>query len=129
MRARSGGWVLGLGALVALAAPAAAQQAHAVSPEQVTRTVDGATTRSQADRAALEELLARPQTEAVANRYGLDLQRAREAAATLDGRELARLGSRARQLNEALAGGADMIVISSTTLIIALLVLIIILVA
>jgi len=129
MRARSGGWALGLGALVALAAPAAAQQAHVVSPRAVTRTVDAATTPSGADRAALRELLGRPQAEAVASRYGLDLQRARDAVATLDGPELARLGSRARELNDELAGGADTIVISSTTLIIALLVLIIVLVA
>jgi len=114
---------------VALAVPAAAQQAHVVAPREVTRAVDGATTGAQADRAALRELLGRPQTEAVASEYGLDLQRARDAVATLDGGELARLGSRARDLNTALAGGSDTIVISTTTLIIALLVLIIILVA
>jgi hypothetical protein len=129
MRGWMGGCVIGLGATLALAAPAAAQQAHAVSPTEVTRAVDGASTPARADRAALEELLARPQTKAAAARYGLDLQRARDAVATLHGAELARLGSQARQLNDALAGGSETVVISTTTIIIALLVLIIILVA
>lgn len=129
MRVRSGGIVLGLGALLAVAGPAAAQQAHVVSTRQIDRTVRRASTPAAADRAALRRLLARPETKRLADRYGLDLQRARDAVATLDGPELAELGQRARRIDAGLAGGASTIVISSTTIIIALLVLVIILVA
>jgi hypothetical protein len=129
MRARSGAIVLGLGALLALSGPVAAQQAHVVSSSEIDRAVRRKATPAAADRAALRRLLARPEASHLANRYGLDLQRARDAVATLDGAELAELGARARRIDAGLAGGNDTIVISTTTLIIALLVLIIILVA
>jgi hypothetical protein len=129
MRVRSGAIFLGLGALLALTGPVAAQQAHVVSSSEVDQAVRTASTPAAAERAALRRVLARPETEALAARYGLDLERARDAVATLDGPELARLGARADRLDAALAGGSDTIVISTTTLIIALLVLIVILVA
>ncbi len=129
MRVRSGVIVLCASALVTLAGPVWAQQAHAIPSSQIDRTLTTRVTAASADRAALLRLLDRPETRSVAGRYGVDLERARDAVGTLDGPELARLGSRARDLNAALAGGSDTIVISTTTLIIALLVLIIILVA
>lgn len=129
MRVRSGAIVLGLGALLALSGPVAAQQAHVVSTPEIDRAVQQKATPGAADRAALRRLLARPEAKQLASRYGLDLERARDAVATLDGPELADLGARARRIDAGLAGGSDTLVISSTTIIIALLVLIIILVA
>jgi hypothetical protein len=129
MRKWSGAIVVGLGALLAVSGPAAAQQAHVVSSSEVDQAVRTASTPAAAERAALRRLLARPQTQAVADRYGLDLERARDAVATLDGPELAQLGARAQRLDAALAGGADTVIIPVTTIIIALLVLVIILVS
>lgn len=129
MRARNGAIVLGLGALLALSGPVAAQQAHVVSSSEIDRAVQREATPAAADRAALRRLLARPEATQLADRYGLDLERARDAVSTLKGPELAELGARARRIDAGLAGGNDTIIISSTTLIIALLVLIIILVA
>jgi hypothetical protein len=60
---------------------------------------------------------------------GVDLTRVTTAVSTLQGAELERAGAAARQVNEALVGGASTVVISTTTIIIALLVLLLLIVA
>jgi hypothetical protein len=65
----------------------------------------------------------------LAGDVGLDLRRAHDAIATLDGQELTELAAQARQVDESLAGGQSRITISTTLLIIALLVLILLIVA
>jgi hypothetical protein len=60
---------------------------------------------------------------------GLDLKRAQSAVATLDGPELAELAARAREVDQALAGGQRSITISTTMIIIGLLLVILLIVA
>jgi hypothetical protein len=60
---------------------------------------------------------------------GLDVRRAVDAVAVLDGPELASLASQSRQAEAALAGGQSSITVSTTLIIIGLLVLILIIVA
>lgn len=74
-------------------------------------------------------MLEREEVRCVAAEHGLDLTRAEDAVATLEGRGLERVAAQAERVDEALAGGDTTIVIGTTTLIIALLVLIIILVS
>lgn len=106
-----------------------ASQDHVLDDARMQAAVTNAATPARADREALRTLLRDPRVQEVADGYGIDLQRAGDAVATLRGSELHQLGERARQLNDDLAGGANTIVISSTTIIIALLILLIILVA
>jgi hypothetical protein len=60
---------------------------------------------------------------------GIDLRRAEGAIATLSEQDVAQVAAQARQVDEALAGGASTLVISTTTIIIALLIVILIIVA
>jgi len=73
--------------------------------------------------------LGRSEVKGVAERAGIDLRRATGAVSTLQGEDLARVASQARQVETALAGGQSRIVVSTTLIIIALLVLILIIVA
>lgn len=126
-------WPIATVALLGLAgAPLGAQEepaTHAVGEDVVWEAVAEAADRSEADREMIRAVLDDPVVEGVALSHGMDLTRARNAVATLEGEELRLVAESARELDEALAGGDDTIVISTTTLIIALLVLIIILVA
>jgi hypothetical protein len=65
----------------------------------------------------------------LASQIGLDLKRAESAITTLDGQELADLAARARDVDQALAGGQRSITISTTLIIIGLLLLILLIVA
>lgn len=118
-------------AAAALLAPAglAAQEGHVLTAEELDRAAGGAVEEAEADRRAVLDVLERSRVREAAEGLGLELVQAREAVATLDGEELARLAERAREVDDALAGGNDTITISATTLIIILLVLLIILVA
>lgn len=136
-------WMAGtLALLAAAAAPLAAQEAeeardagddasaaHAVTEEAVWDVVAEKADAAASEREAIRAVLDRPEVEDVARSRGIDLARARDGVATLEGEELSLVAERARQLEEGLVGGDDTIVISTTTIIIALLVLIIILVA
>jgi len=59
---------------------------------------------------------------------GVDLGRANAAVSTLNGADLERTASAARDVNDALTGGASTVVISTTTIIIVLLVLVLLIV-
>lgn len=122
-----------LSAFVLGAAPLGAQQpdvadAHVVDAAETWEAVAGEADRAEEQREMVRSVLGSPEVERAADAHGLDLTRARDAVATLEGDELRRVADRAEKLDVALTGG-DTIVISATTLIIALLVLLIILVA
>lgn len=122
---RTGG--LFLAACLVMAAPMRAQE-HVVTQDELQAAVDGQASREAEDRAFIRRLLQRPEVRRVAGEAGLDVQRARAAAATLEGEELDRVAGLAREADAALVGG-DVYTITSTTLIIILLVLILIIVA
>lgn len=122
----------GLDAASAQEAEASAQEAeanaHTVSSAEISRTVAEHADRGADDRAVIRRVLEHSDARRIARTVGIELEQAEAAAATLDGEELARVATLARQAEAALVGG-DAIVISSTALIIGLLVLLVILVA
>jgi predicted xylose isomerase-like sugar epimerase len=85
--------------------------------------------QQDADRAAIRAALARPEVREVAEKAGLDIDRANAVVNTLDGAGLDRAASVARQVNEQLSGGSSTIVISPTTIIIVLLLVLLIVIA
>ena len=120
-----GSFVLVLG----LSASAIAQERHAVDPAALANSVTQHVAAQDADRAAIHEALARPEVREMAGRAGIDLDRVDSSVDTLSGDSLDRMASAARDVNQALVGGASTVVISTTTIIIALLVIIIIILA
>lgn len=115
--------------LMAASSSAFAGQRHAIDPSQLAATVSEHAARQDADRAAVNDALSRPEVRDLASKMGIDVNRAAARAATLSGADLARAATAARQVNQQLVGGASTIVISTTTVIIALLILILIVVA
>lgn len=115
--------------VIAAIPPAQAQTPHAAPPSAIDAALQQHVDASAADRETVLKLLERDEVRDVAGQVGLDLRRAATAIATLEGAELTRLATQARQVEEALAGGQSRIVITTTTLIIALLVIILIIVA
>lgn len=122
---------LSLGLIVSLAASSdlTAQEPHVVERAELDRATAERTVTEDARRDAIRSVLQRAEVQRTAEAHGLDITRAEDAVATLEGEALAGAFERARTVDQALAGGADMIVISSTTLIIILLVVLIIAVA
>jgi hypothetical protein len=106
-----------------------AQASHAAPQSALDAAVQDHAAASEADRETVLRLLERPDVQAIAGDLGLDLRRAQDAVATLDGQQLTDLAAQARQTEQALAGGQSRVVISTTMIIIALLVLILIIVA
>lgn len=121
--------VLMAASALAAPAPAAAQESHVVEPGELDRATANHRSEEQAQREVILDALEHERVVEVAEEMDVDLVEARDAVRTLDGAALGQTADRAREVNQALAGGSDTIVISTTTLIIALLVLIIILVA
>ena len=80
---------------------------------------------SESIRSSLDDLLGGPVADRVAVEHDVDLERVRDAVATLDEVDLRAIEPSLRQAEEALAGG-DRLVISASTLIIILLILLII---
>jgi hypothetical protein len=115
--------------LVALAPRANAQTSHAAPPSAIDAALQEKVSGTSADREVVLRLLDRSEVKELAGDVGLDLRRAHDAIATLDGQELTELAAQARQVDESLAGGQSRITISTTLLIIALLVLILLIVA
>lgn len=103
-------------------------QEHVTSDADLRSAVAERTDREAADRAVLERLLDREEVREIAGDADLDLERAKDAVAQLDGEELGRLASMARDAEDALAGGQTTITITSTAIIIALLVIILLIV-
>ena len=116
-------------ALAAMPSSAAAQQRHAVDPAAIAGAVNQHVASQDAGRAAIREALGRPEVQSIAKQMGVDLVRVNSSIGTLAGADLDRTASAARQVNNALTGGASTVVISTTTIIIGLLVLIVLILA
>ena len=113
-----------------LATSAFADEAqHVVAPDALAAATVQHAAQQDADRAAIRAALARPEVRQVAEKAGLDIDRANAVVDTLGGPGLDRAASVARQVNEQLSGGASTIVISTTTIIIILLIVLLIVVA
>lgn len=123
-------WLAGpLTVLMMFSSVAFAQNRHAVDPSALTATLAQQATEQDADRAAIREAIARPEVRDMAGRLGVDLDRVNASVSTLQGHDLERVAGAAREVNDALVGGASTVVISTTTIIIALLVIILLVVA
>ena len=106
-----------------------AQTAHAAPQSALDAAVQQHVDTTAADREAVLRVLGNAEVKGIAERAGIDLRRATGAVSTLQGEDLARVASQARQAETALAGGQSKITVSTTLVIIALLVLILIIVA
>ncbi|HUR33477.1 MAG TPA: hypothetical protein VM032_06755 [Vicinamibacterales bacterium] len=114
---------------LALSSTAFAQERHAVNPSVLSQTVVDHVSSQDADRAAIHDVLNRPEVREVAGKAGFDLDRLNASVDTLNGSALSQVAASAQQVNQTLVGGASTIVISTTTIIIALLIIILIVVA
>ena len=114
--------------LVSIVPQAQAQSSHAAPVAALEAAVQDHVASATADREAVARLLARPDVQTIAGEAGINMRRATQAAATLDGAQLTELAAQARQLEQSLAGGQS-VTVSTTLIIIALLVLILIIVA
>ena len=101
-------------------------EGHVVGAMELQAGIDHQADRADADRQAIESMLERPDVRQIAGAAGLDLARAKAAAAVLSGPELERLAEQARAVELGLVGGDSTVVISSTVIIIVLLVLILV---
>jgi len=113
---------------ILMATPRAIAQESAASHAATVTAIDEALQQHvagvEADRAAVQRVLERPDVRAVAAQIGVDMRRAQSAVATLQGDQLTELATRARQVEQQLAGGQGSVTISYTLIIIGLLVLI-----
>jgi hypothetical protein len=114
--------------LLGLPSVAGAQDRHAVSSSALAAAVADHEASMNADRDAIRTALARPEVRAVAERAGIDIDRAAASINDLDPSTLARAAESARQVNDTFVGGASTVVISTTTIIIVLLLIILVLV-
>lgn len=110
-------------------AVAGAQSVHVADRAALDRLVAGRVSQEVADRQVIHDVLHRPEVRGVAERAGIDIDRADAAVSTLSGSELKDVARRAREVDERLSGGRSTVTISSTTIIIALLLVILIIVA
>jgi hypothetical protein len=115
--------------VLGLSTPARAQDRHAVPPSALAAAVTDHAATLDADRDAIQEALNRPEVRAVAQRTGIDIDRAAASIENLDASTLARAAESAREVNQAIVGGASTITISTTAIIIGLLLIILIVVA
>lgn len=109
--------------------PADAQTSHTAPQAALDSALQQHVANAAADRETVMRLLDRPEVQALAGDMGLDLQRAKSALSTLEGRPLTELAAQAQQAEEGLAGGQSRVVISTTLIIVVLLVIILLVVA
>lgn len=121
--------VLPLALFLALSTSAAAEERHAVPSGQLAAGVARHVNGQDADRAAIREALAQPEVQAMAAKAGVDADRLAASIDTLSPSTLDQAASVARDVNQALVGGASTVTISTTTVIIVLLIVILIVVA
>ena len=105
-----------IGALLWSPSAVWAQQKHIADPAALNAAITAKLAEDEANRQAVRRVLVRPEVRDVADRFGLTIQRADTALATLSSAELAELASSARTVESELAGGQQVIVISITTL-------------
>lgn len=116
---------LALALVLTTGAELSAQEGHVVDRAELERATAERAEGEEARRQAILSVLEHPQVGRTAEEHGIDVTRATDAVATLEGEALARAFDQAQKVEAALAGG-DQIVISSTLVIIVLLVLILI---
>ena len=114
--------------VVLFAIPSRAQDRHVISRSALEAAVAARVAQDRDDRAAIREALGQPEVRVVAARAGVDPARLEALAGTLSGSDLEAVASKAREVNDSLAGGGT-VTISTTTIIIALLILILLVVA
>src|SRR5207248_1851720 len=112
--------------MLGLSTPVLAHERHAVSPSVLAAVVAAHTATVDADRATIRAALDKAEVRSVAQQTGIDIERVTASLDTLDSSTIARAAESARQVNEALTGGASTITISTTTIIIVLLLIILI---
>ena len=115
--------------ILGFSTPARAQDRHAIPPSALAAAVTDHAASLDADRDTIREALKKPEVRTVAERIGIDIERAEASIDSLDPSTVARAAESARQVNDALVGGASTITISTTTIIIVLLLIILIIVA
>lgn len=105
--------------------PALAQRASLVDAEMMRMALAAKADSDTAQRALVRRVLGRADVRDMAGRLGLSLERADSAVATVSGTQLSALAQHAEAVEaEALAGGANTIVISATTLLLILIIVI-----
>lgn len=108
-----------------LASPAFAQQPRVVDAAAMDQALAGKADSERAQRDLVRRVLDRSDSREVAARLGLSLEQAGSAVETLSGAELNTLAQHAGAIEaNALAGGANTIVISLTTLLLVLIIVI-----
>jgi len=112
-----------------VAAPSVSAQVHVAGQQALDAAVQQHVRATEQDRDTVRLFLQRSEVRAIAGQYGVDIRRAESAVATMNAADLASIAAKARQADEALAGGQSNITISTTTIIILLLVLILLIVA
>ena len=118
--------VIGASFALALSSAAFAQERHIVTPDKLAQAVSQYVEKQDADRATIREALARPEVKNVAEGMGIDIGRVSASIDALPPESLERAAATARDVNQALVGGASTIVISTTTIIIILLIVILV---
>ena len=109
---------------VLVSAPVVSAQQHVIGKSALDKAVQERVARDQADRDAIQSLLAREDVREVARQAGLSIEKASAAVSTLQGDELRQVAAQAQTVNNELAGGATTIVITTTTIILILLIVI-----
>jgi hypothetical protein len=112
-----------------VAVPSVSAQVHVAGQQTLDAAVQQHVRAAEQDRETVRLFLQRSEVRAIAGKYGVDIRRAESAVATMTPADLASIAAKARQADEALAGGQSNITISTTTIIILLLVLILLIVA
>ena len=111
--------------LFLISAPAFGQQPRVVDADAMSRALAGKADAEDSQRAVVRRVLDRTHVREMAARMGLSVEQAQSAVATLSGAELSVLAEHAGAVEtEALAGGANTVVISVTTLLLILIVVI-----
>jgi hypothetical protein len=114
---------------ILVVAPSLSAQVHVARQQALDAAVQQHVSATDQDRETVRLFLERSEVRAIAGKYGVDIQRADSAVATMNAADLASVAAKARQADEALAGGQSSFTISTTTIIIVLLVLILLIVA
>ena len=121
------GHLIGLliGALLLATSPARAQQ-HVISGADLQQAMVDKAEAERANRDLVRSVLRHDGARQVADRFSLDLTRAEQAVATLDGEELAAVAATAQTVESELAGEQTYVTISLTALLLIIIILLLI---
>ncbi len=104
-----------------------ADERHVVDSADLSKMMQERVEGDRANRELIQRVLERAEVREVAQRFGLDLRRAETAVPTLAGSDLEELAARAKDVEQALAGGDSIVLTTTTIIVIALLITVIIL--